>query len=88
MQLIEKGLALSKALETKSLEYHPKSNAYEAIAYEAFGINNRVNDMINGNTEARNDTRYKNIEWGANLQKYSPILAEAVREFYHEYYGE
>lgn len=87
MQLIEKGLTLSKALEAKALEYHPKSNAHESISWEAVGINTRVNDMRNGNTDARDDTKYKHIDWGATIQKYSPILAEAVRDFYKEYYG-
>jgi len=85
-QLIEKGSVLADKLEKKASEYHVKSDANEKISWEAVGVRTRVNDLINGNINARKDTAFKGIEWGKELVKFSPDLSEEVCSFYKEYY--
>ncbi|MCP4323948.1 MAG: hypothetical protein GY787_19235 [Alteromonadales bacterium] len=87
MQLLEKGLSLVKDLNAEASKYSVRSTVHEILSWESVGVKTRVDDLKNGNVEARNDTRYENINWGERLVKYKPKLAGSVRDFYNEYYG-
>lgn len=85
-KIIEEGIELAERLEEKLAEYYVKSDAHETCALEAVGIRTRIKDLKEGNIDARQDTRYKDIEWGSKLHKYCPKLSGEVRSFYQEYY--
>lgn len=84
--LITSGSILADSLVDRASEYPIKSDANEIFLYEAIEVRSRVDDLVNENVVARQDSKYKNIKWGVKLYKYSPELAELVSIFYKEYY--
>lgn len=80
-QLIDKGLELAAKLDELATEFHVKSDVHEIFSWEAVGIRTRVNDLIESNTDARKDTRYKGFNLGDNLHKYNLDISEEVCSF-------
>nr|WP_086937875.1 hypothetical protein [Thaumasiovibrio occultus] len=84
--LIELGDALLAALYQRAAHFHEKSWQHEALAWEAVGVETRINMLKSGELDALASDALQNHNWGDKLRDHSPELAESVMAFYQQLY--